>query len=245
MYLYDHTNGRIVEIDLDLNILEYIRIKYKFFRYAFPIKNQRFLGDYFAIKQYTGRIGIIDKDGERLHHFFEKLPIKEVNWKDRVKLMRLSPYSTIGMDISPDRDQVLIYFYYPTNPVEIFIYYIKGDSIKTLKYKADEKYQFPEHFLEFKSKYTTPYHYLNVYSAFFYKDNYFAFYRETSQLNEKEQKVDDFCLVFNSDGKLIQKIPLDKPVGFFYLSLDGYLLGSGIENEIEKLYIYRIKHVKL
>jgi len=246
LYVYDNSNSRIVRMDLDLNILKYTKMKNKFFRYAYPVKNNRFLGDYMTIRggKDSGRIGIVDQEGELLLRFFNALPIEKINMNDRLRLMKLSAYSTFGMDLSPDKEKVLIHFYYPPNPLVFFIYNIEGELIKTFTYEVDKKYQFPEHYLEYKPSYPTPYHYVMVYSAFFYKDNYIVFYREISQLSNTEQQTKDFCLVFDRDGKMIQKTQWDNPIGFLYLSPDGYLLGSGTENEIVKLFIYTITLVK-
>jgi hypothetical protein len=247
LYVYDNSNLRIVEMDMDLNILKYIKVDSRFFRYAYPLKEGRFLGDYMSAKkkgENSGRIGIVNQDGELLNCFFDQQPIEKVPLKDQMKLIRLSAYSIFGMDLSPDKESILVHFYYSPNPIVLFIYDLNGKLMQTIKYEVDKKFQFPEHFLEYKPSYPTPYHFLMVSSAFFYNSNFIVFYEENSQLNEKELESKSFCLLFDKEGKIVQRIPLEKPIGFFFLSPDGYLLGSAIEDEITKLFVYRITLVE-
>lgn len=242
LYVLDYENVRIVEMDPDLNNLNYIKLQSKFFRYCFPIDDTRFIGDHFSISKDKGRISIVNRDGDLTFHFFDKLPLT-LNLNDR-KIVFLSGLITLTMNLSPERDKVLVSFYRPNNPIDFYVYNLKGELIKQFNYKADEKFRFPSHLMNSREPVPEKYFSLNVNSVFFYKDNYIAFYSEVSHLSEKEEKSEDFCLIFNSSGEAIQKIKLDKNIFVFNLSSEGYLLGSELDADISKVFIYQLKEVK-
>lgn len=241
LYIWDYENIRIATMEPDLTNLNYIKLQSKFFRYCFPIEGNRFIGDYFSISQNKGRIGIVNTEGDLIFHFFDKLPIK-VDLKDR-KIVFLSGLMTLNMNLSPERDKVLVSFSRPNNPIDFYIYNLKGELIKQFNYKIDEKFRFPGHLLNTQEPIPEKYYSLSVESVFFYKNNYIVFYSEISHLNEKEES-ENFCLIFNDSGEVIQKIKLDKNIYVFYLSNEGYLLGSDIDSDLSKVFIYQLKELK-
>lgn len=242
LYVFDHANTRIVELDLDLNILNYIKLTGKFFRYSFPIKDNLFLGDFFSLVKDEGRIGIVDRKGVRTKTFFNNTSIgTDFNWQDRTKILRLASTGSLILDISPERDKVLISFLTPDNPVQFFLYSVKGELLKNFNYKADKKFHFPEHYLKANSPVPRLFHFLEVDSVFFYKSNYIAFCREVT-CNDNKYESEDFGLIFDNAGNLLQRLEMDKDkkMWFFDLSEDGYLMGTGLDADIAQLFIYRI-----
>lgn len=243
LYVFDHANTRIVELDLDLNIKNYIKLPGRFFRYCFPITDTLFLGDFFALVKDEGRIGIVNRNGVRTSDFFNTTSIgTDFNWQDRTKILRLASTGSLIMDISPEKDRVLISFLTPDNPIQFFIYSVKGELLSNFSYKADNRFRFPGHLLESKSSAPQTFHFLQVDSVFFYKSNYVAFCREVNH-NNKKYESEDFGLIFDKAGKLLQRIELDKDkkMWFFDLSEDGYLIGTDQDADIAKLYIYRVE----
>jgi len=101
---------------------------------------------------------------------------------------------------------------------------------------------FQEHSLDRQKPAPNKYHYLQVTSVFFHKRNYIAFYKECTYV-EKKHMSQDFCLIFDENGNVLQRIEFlkDKNMAFFDLSKDGYLIGTDRDAEMAKIFIYRLE----
>lgn len=246
LYAYDFGNTRIAELGMDLDILDYIKLNTRFFRFAFPLDENHFMGDRFLLLKDMGRIRILNRKGVSTAHFFDKTPIgRDFNWKDRKKLLGLTARGTLMMNISPDRETVLVSFTFCNNPLDFYVYTTGGEQLKHFTYKADDKFGFPPHFLDYQKRPPERYYFLLVYSVFFHGDGYLVFYEEYSQLGKEKSIQDYFCLIFNRSGELLQRIKLDRTVRFSYLSPEGYLAGADPgEDDGERIVIYRLREGK-
>jgi len=196
-----------------------------------------------SLSIYKNKLYVYDYENTRITEMGLDLTNIQMDFKDR-RIRYLGALASLTMNLSPERDKLAISFFRPNNPVDFYVYNIRGEALKQFSYKADNKFRFPEHLLNLMEPVPATYYSLTVDSVFPYKNNYIVFYSEVSHLSEKDEKADAFCLIFNSSGELIQKIKIDEKLYFFHLSNEGYLLGSQLDADIGKVFIYQLKEAK-
>lgn len=242
LYAYDSGNSRVVELDTDLNILDYIKLPHRFSRFCAPLDEDRFIGDYFPLEKGKGRIAVVNRKGERLLRFFDKIPLgDDFNWNDRMKVMLLANCTSLVMNVSPESDKVLVTHFFTNNPADFYVYTTEGKPLTRLTYKADDKFTFPHHYMTRGKPLPDKYNELEINALFSYQTNYLVFLREVSRLSKEKETRKHFYLVFNQDGKLVQRTELPGDLWFRHLTAGGYLLGLDSAQEDTKVVVYRLK----
>lgn len=258
VYVLDKGNHRIAEIGLMMDSANYYPItsKNSFDSYCFALKSGEFLGNFTTLEDNRGRLGIIDRKGMLVRSFFNKFPIElEYNIKKHKKSFENYTHKLrIGVETKPvlgmdeKNENILVSFWKPDNPVVFFVYTLEGKMIKSFKYKLeDETYKISRFYIEASweeiidlNKYPNETHALRIDSLFIFKRHYIVFlvfedYQKKELVNEHR-----ICLVFNPQGKLHGSLKISDKLRIFSISKDGYVLASRSDEEIAKIYLFKL-----
>jgi len=260
VYVLDYGNKRIAEADLQLKEFDYYKMNPKsyFSSSCYALPDGTFLGNFNLVEENRGRLGIVDKDGNVLSHFFNEYPIaidvdmkklsidESFQMKTRRFVISKETESKIGLD--EEKKKVLVSFSKPANPIRFFVYSLKGELLKTFSYPLDKKYQFFDFYVNFKSfadirdksRYPSRSYVPMIPSLFIHKDHYIASLRLQDFEKKKIVSETSYLLIFDKEGKLKDRIALDNDLGIFSISKDGYVFGSKGDEEVAKLYIYQL-----
>lgn len=250
LFVFDWANDRIATLDKDLNILNYIKLKTPIrvkVRYLYLIHNNYFIGDSMNIEEGKGnkikKLKVIGQDGNIINSFFENIILKDkidsLNLKQR---FMLSGYAKLIIGIDQEKKNILITHNLPKIPAEFFLYTSEGKFIKSFTHELDKKYKFPIEYILNPPPKPSSYSLLcSIGSVFIYKE-YFLVFLTYVRYEKNSTTYENYCLLFNHNGKLIQKKLINNKdtYNFFYITGDGYLLGKKVDKVIEKLYIFKI-----
>lgn len=75
---------------------------------------------------------------------------------------------------------------------------------------------------------------------FIYKDYYLVQLWLEEYHGNKSLTNQAFLLIFDTQGNMKRKIELNRELRIFSISSDGYILASGMDEDIPKLYIYKL-----
>lgn len=241
LYLHDFSNYRIIKMDQDLHFLKYIKLEKNFHSVFFTLDNSNFLGDLFFLREDYGRIMIVNKKGNIVENFFNETSLGMIkNYSDRLKLASLSGMGSLKVGMNKLVNELVISFFVPDNPIRFFHYSVNNKLIKEFSYTIENKYKFPKHTLSFPMKKPFEYSYSKINGLFFKNKRIIVF---LSKINFKGKKVAskmNECLVFDLNGSLVAKKNIDSDFIYFSLSKENYLTVVDREDEIEKLYIYKL-----
>lgn len=262
LYVLDAGNSRICQSDLELEHFNYYKFseQARFFSLSFTLPNSTFVGPFKQVTEGRGRIGIIDKEGNVIRHFFNEYPIDlDINKKKltlsgrtefEMRRVLISEATKPVIAVNRQRQLMMVSYSYPGNPIMFYIYNTRGKLLKKFSHAIDSKYQFFDLLIKTKTlsnirnpanypkKYYRPY----IFGLHFYRGHYLAqLWLEDYKRKKELVKRTMLLLIFNPEGTLKDEIPLEDGLRFFSISKDGYVLASKLDEEITKLYIYKLK----
>lgn len=259
LYILDRGNRRIVEMRLDTDKFNYLKEdpKNQFMGKISITGNGHFLGVFNSIDGSRGRIGIVDRDWNIVESFFNHTPIEvdlskyqedtQNSIENVARRVIASTYFIPVYYFDEKRDELLISFGNPANPILFYVTDSRGKELNKFSYTIDNKrYKFPKFVLEYPiDKLRDPNKYPKRYvpeidSVFIYQDKYIAFLNLVQRVKSTEV-VDNsrLCLVFDRSGGLLKTFKIEKDLRIFRLS-QGYFLGKMTDREVEKLYVYSL-----
>lgn len=257
LYILDRGNRRVVEMRLDTNTFNYFNEdpKNQFLGQISIIHQNNFLGVFTSMDENRGRIGIVNQDWNIIKSFFKQTPIDshltKTQGKSQTSLEKIArrvitdSYFIPVFHFDEKKDECLISFGNPDNPILFFVTDSNGKELKRFSYHIDDKrYSFPRFVFEYPiDKLRDPNKYPERYvpeldSVFIYKEKYVAFLNLVHYVKSSE-KVDNsrLCLIFDRMGNLEKSFAIDKDLRVFRLCQE-YVLGTMMDQEVEKLFIY-------
>jgi 6-bladed beta-propeller len=261
VYILDSGNHRIAESDLELTKFNYYKFPEdrRFDSSFFTLPNGRFIGPFHYSRPNRNRIGVLDKKGNLLYHFFNELPSelgvnmeKIANSKNRemqIQHLIVSKESEPYIAVDHARETMLLTFKKPGNPVDFYVYSIKGELQKKFSYPLPAKYKFFDYYIKTQSiadlrnpnHYPKESHYPFLMGLQIYKGHYIALlwfrdYKKKELVNETYS-----MLIFNPNGTLKDELKFEDPLKILSISEEGIVLAGKSDEEITKLYIYQLK----
>jgi len=261
LLVLDSGNRRLARCGLNLDNFEYFEmpLDHKFSNHVVQLKNHIFLGPFTNFREDRGRLGAINRYGDLEYFFFNRFPV-DISL-DAQKLTEANDFKTLlrhrvisdefipVFGVDEKREQVLVSFRNPDNPVRFFVYTIDGREIRNFSYTIkDNRYRFSQFLLDATIqdianplKYPKERFQPGIYSLFVYRNHYIVnLWLEKFQ---RDQLVERrcLCLVFNHDGKLKGEIEVKEAMRFFSISPEGYLLAGAFDEDIVKLYIFKLE----
>jgi hypothetical protein len=240
--ILDAGNNRIVEADMDLNHFTYTKPSIHLFQNLFTLANNMFLSTSHLQKKNDDIVSIIDSNGNITKKFFNDNPMNgEFDKLNQFQIIHLGSWTSLKMATDQNRDNIFISFYYPSNPIQFYLYSKDGILLKKFKYLLDAKYKFPEYYLTNPIKYPEKSCIVNIDSVFIHKKYFVVFMNRFEMEGNTTVKDEHSIILFDEKGKLVAEKNIDVQYVYFYLSEDGYLLARKAEREdIEKLYIFKL-----
>ena len=258
LYVLENGNRRVTIFDTVSNEFSFYKENEntKFGNNLVVINENKLLGIFRYIEAKRGRIGIVDKNFNVVSSFFAEFPV-EYQAADTTPGDSMSPEFFARREItafyfSPvcffdeKADELLVSFRIPDNPVLFFVYNIEGKLLKKFQYVINEKkYKFPSFILslsveKFRNSDNWPTRSeIHLDSVFIYKDYYIAFMQLEELKKHESLNNQKMCLIFDKQGILKESFQIEKNLRIFRLS-NGYFLGTVLDEEIEKLYIYQL-----
>lgn len=246
IYAYDGDGLRITVLNTDLEPIKFIRLPEPVLGDIFITRDEKILccgvaaGD--SAQYGTERIKLLNSDGKLIKSFFSQTQFGELKPQKDLLQWAVNQW-TAGLitGYSSDKSEIIISFEYPVNPVKFFVYNLEGQLSKTFSYNADKKYLFPDFLKSFPLKYPAKkVYYLKLSSLFIYKDYYLAFINYWLADNGRDGIEKSTYLIFDQQGNLLAEKEIEQPFKFFYLTGDGYLIGTNPDAEIPKAFIYQL-----
>lgn len=261
LYVQDHGNRRIVEIDLNTRKFNFYKENEanRFSSMRYITQDTHFLGVFYTINENRGRIGFVDDKWNIITSFFKEYPIDINLGQGTLETKAGMPVEKVVRitiannrfepicDYDEKNDEILVSFRNPDNPVRFFVYNRTGKLLKSFSYTIKDKNAgFPRFMLD------TPYNKLrdlknwpdriepNVH-VFIYKEYYLAFLTLQQYKRGEKNSINSeyFCLVFDKKGKLLKEMRLADHLVILRQS-GGYLMGSIYGQDIDRLNIYRL-----
>jgi len=145
-------------------------------------------------------------------------------------------------------ERLLVSFKKPDNPVRFYVYTTEGKLLRTFSHKIeDSRYKFNDFFIKASpSEFMNPKKYPAetfspyIYSMFIHKERFIVFLWLQDYIKEERVKNRTFCLIFDSEGKKLSEFQVEDDMRFFCISREGLLLASKSDEEITKLYVYKL-----
>jgi len=250
IYIFDMGTMSITTLDSDLNVIDYLKIRKNFFNDVIPIKKDLFIGIKSPVgikmlgnKNHNMNMAFIFNEFEKIETSFHQIS-KSFFEKNLMKSIRNSRIYSIRTELMNENKNILISNLYLKNPVEFFLYDIKGVLQKKMKYEYKNCYKSPtSDDLQFREK---GFPYVYMITSLISNQNYYFFnvlplkYIKTSKIKE-----DRHFLIFNKKGKFVKRLDVGSKFGyrFFQITDDNYLIGIryDIEKEEEKIVISKIE----
>jgi len=259
LFILDKGNRRLVEFNVKTQKFNFYRNDQKasFSGRISILNDDELLGIFQFSENQRGRIGIINKNGSIIHSFFEETPLdidyikgsieESDNMEKTARKMISSSLFQPIYTLSTDKTEILVSFKLPDNPIRFFVYDINGKIKKKFSYSiADKKYKFSDFFFKASiEKMRNPDLWPDRYeplldSICIYNNHYLAFLKLCSYKKKEMIENQNYCLIFNTDGVLEDIFPIDNKLRMIRYS-NGYFLGTGNDEDVEKLYIYKIQ----
>lgn len=242
---YDVFNRRIVVLNRDLDILDYIKIPSPVLSgNIIPIRGNRFLCSFHGLRATNGRgrIGFIDAEGKLGHCFFRRdqfgntsMTRDDLKWALNVMVNKL----LTGYD--EQSDTILAGYEYPAIPANFFLLNSKGKIKKIFCLKKDQNLIFPEYRRHFPIKApSTPIKYLIVRSILNHKNNFLVLTSIRETFKDVSRDISSTCHVISSEGLEKARIEMETGSRFFNITDDGYIIGKNEQDEIPKVHIWRL-----
>ncbi|MCP4218849.1 MAG: hypothetical protein GY765_29725 [bacterium] len=250
VYVHDMFNSRIAVMNEKLENFRYLRISEnvgfcKSFKMAGP---DTFLTSPLNgnAKKDGGSIVVFNGKAEIVNNFFTHLPFDKsgLNTKSQKSARRMAMYSMASFGIDDKKENLLITFLQPDNPVKFFLYDMKGKQLKEFQQPIDKKYAFPRSFLE-RDKWSLDmlkdHHAVETISIFFCSGHWYVFldtkyYRKYNDCDHKYM-----YFKFTREGEFVGKYENAEGFLCLHVSPDGYVVGRALGLEIQQLKIYQAK----
>ncbi|MCP4218141.1 MAG: hypothetical protein GY765_26120 [bacterium] len=254
LYIYDDSNGRVVESDLQLGNLKYYKMpEYSIMDCFDVIGENRFVISFTNYgKPDVDKINIVGKDGKISRSFFPHTPVKLTD-DTQQKRRRLSLMSIANYGINDSRTKMLVGFSVSANPIALYLYSTGGKKLREFSFSLDKKYQYPHVFIEsnklgfelYRGKYLISVQNISYYDMHWYVFVYLTHYKDikikyTIRNRSEYQEHSSFYLKYDAEGKLVGRFDLDSYFKCFHISKEGYVLGKHPDSEMEELVIYKI-----
>lgn len=245
LYILDEMNYRIAWTDLNLSGLKYQPIGDK------KTKSQRNFSSFTVLKhgqcianssvswEGNGRMVNFDWEKNEVKSFFNHYPINCVKNLKYMDFLPVFCYDAV-------KGNILVTFQYPGNPIKFYLYSREGKELKGFDYPFEKHYRLPDHFYEKEKLPPDEYYFFAVNTILMYERKFLVFltkFYEKGELSVSE-RVKQFCLVFDESGTFLEKFPVAKGLGVFFISKEGYVLAKNFDVEDEKLYIYKLVRSK-
>lgn len=247
LFLLDTLNMRVVSMDLDLTSLAY----YKFNETGVMlgtmslIYHNRLIGGSPLPTDDGGKIKAIDLETQAHYSFFKEKPaaIKK-NTKNARAQAALSFLISPVYSLNENKQKLLVSFQYPGNPIEFFIYSIKGKELNSFKFSLPSDFSFPHHSVtsSYPIKYPAESHTAIVDSIHTYKGHYWVFLVKLHRKRKKVIDTENSCLIFDEKGNLAGEFKMKMGLKVLSISQEGYMLAKNYEANFEQLFIYRITY---
>ncbi|MCP4221294.1 MAG: hypothetical protein GY765_42100 [bacterium] len=258
LYINDRGNRRIVGVNVKTGKTTYFKQSQKnsLGRAFSKIDNGDFLGTFRDIREKRGRFGRFDLKFNIIHTFFNRYPvnigigedkISDAKTKDlMIKMVFLSSDTHPIYFYDRNKKEILISFWCPGNPASFYLYNTEGKLLKKFSHTIEEiKYQWPKFFLDAPLELlANPNKYPDRFTPIFdciavHESSFIAFLSLEDYVKKERIRCRKFCLIFDRNGKLKEKFPLNNGVRIFKYS-NGYFLGTIRDADVEKLYIYKL-----
>ncbi|MCP4221659.1 MAG: hypothetical protein GY765_43945 [bacterium] len=207
-------------------------------------------------KKNRGRLGVVDKKGQVVDSFFNETPIpvdiKEAD-PDSVlsypKMLMLNTETRPIFAVDEKKENVLVTFKKPDNPIRFYLYNLKSKQLKNFSYEIPEKeYKLSDFYLKASladimdiSKYPKEAHIPVVSTICFHKEHYIVTFFLVDYEKKDVIKSRSFFLVLDKNGKPIKRITVDPTFRLFSITPDGYVLSAKMDEDDEpKLCIYKL-----
>ena len=242
--IYDRLNFGVLTLDQNLNVLHYIKLRRLLFFNVYPLKNDQFLG----LSLFNFRAGekhlitVFNKSEKILASFFNNEDVitkySDMNISD---LKMYSSFFNITVGISNKKELVLTTQRYVMNPASFSLYNMSGELLNQFSYKYNNNYKF----INVRSMKRNRNPYINtVESIMFSENSIFVHVVPVENLYNKNKLTEvHHFLVFNKSGKFLLRKNIDKKFGekFYQITDDNYLIGSRMEDDINKIVISKIE----
>lgn len=252
LYILDWRNFRIASVNTDLEDFKSISFRYLEYKNNWlkewpndfvVLDNERFLGFFPLYKKERGQMFIFNSHGKVEKIFFNDAPSEESNLKETFKHIFLSKVSS-GVNYKTGR--ILVTFAFPGNPIDFFLFSLKGDLLTKFSFKQEKNFEFPAELLKHKVEKGVKVDFSMIDSIHSFENYFLVFLIEVRGAEEMghslEKKMEYFCLFFDKAGNFIYKEKLDESIHVLHVSPDGYILAklSNPEDDVEKLLIYKL-----
>jgi hypothetical protein len=258
LYILDSGNNRLVKLDKNLKELEIFKLTDPTIFSLHVINDNTILGCsrfsldsvYDWVKQKKSKLAaqkilseppvvVLNLKGEVQNGFLHSMDINTKYALENPGRWRATNRIRIGY--AKGNEIFLTYSFPYSDMIAFYLYSIDGRLIREFNYSLDKKYKFPDHF--FTSPPTpTPngFSFASIQDVFIYKNKLLAIINLFTKPKGKEDEVERYCLLFNKQGEFLNKIDLPVDIKIFFISQDGYVLAKMYDEDIEKLYIYKL-----
>jgi len=256
LYLNDSLNFRIAWTNLDLSRLEYrklaeLSINMKMLDTFKVLRHGQCIGSSYSPWDSKGRIVVLDWITNKWTAFFNHYPVevdqgkivKNINKKTKESMTYENSLSFLSFPVFGfDKKQglLLITFESPDNPVRFYLYTKEGKEIKTVDYPVEKQYKFQDHYLYRKKGKPADSYFVVMDNILSYNGKFLAFVTKNHLGKKSGEIVDQFCLVFDKNGNIVDKFHVEPGLRVFCVSEEGYLLAKDYNAEEEKLFIYKV-----
>ncbi len=240
----DIMNSRTVEVDLNLKNIEYHKLPSIdiYFNNFFFIGKERFVGTCIPIEENEeyNYIKITD-----LEHLSEKTFFKNTafTYKKKHKSHRFFIFSMPRIGIDRTKKEMVITFKYPNTSIRFFVYSFDGECLDSFSYTLDKYYRLPD-FIKKAERPPNDFTAIMVHAIFVHKNHYIVHVGKTRIKNRwpVENEMEKYFLIFSAKTReLKHKLSVPGKLEAFFLSQDGYLVGTDAYEDIPKVYIYRLE----
>jgi hypothetical protein len=261
LYIHDKGNTRIAEFNPKTNKFSFYKEntghRLAYLRHV--IHGERYLVIFRTIAPNRGRIGILDKEMNILHSFFNDFPIpfdlkrsstalpEEMSPETAVRLTVINKQFEPTYAYHPKHREVLVSFMQPDNPIKFYVYNTRGKLLRSFSFHIkDKKYKFQDFFLKanmtkIANVKSYPERYEPYLRVFITERHYIGFlvlnHFPKGQKNVETRKC--FLLIFNRKGEIINQFPLADQTQLLRYA-NGYFLGIFLDDEVERLFIYQL-----
>ena len=187
-------------------------------------------------------IYIIDKSESTKCSFFNNKRISDM-FSD-MDIRDLDVYSSfffISAGVSNDKKRIVVSQKYIVNPLFIYIYNTKGQLINEFSYKYKNNYQF----INIRSKKRNLKPFILTVDAMFVLEKFIFIHIvpvKNRNVSNDISEVNHF-LIFDRSGKFLLRKNVDRIFGekFYQITDDMFLIGSRMDEDIEKIVISKIE----
>lgn len=251
-FVIDQNHMRIVEMPLSLK-------KWRYFKpeaYVAMTPNIEAISDtslmVTALQKFVdpksnsaGKIVIMDTEGKIKRAFFNEYPIAAPAkvLEDGKQRFKLDSFGQICWGMDKDKQQLLVSFQNPDNPIKFYLLDFKGNVLNEFEYSLDKQYRFP--FQIYEPKQVTMEsmqnrHSMRINCIFSYRGFWFVGLEKSFTKTLMDMDTELEYLVFDGNGKYRQSVAIKELVVMSSVTADGFLVGIYHLAPCQKIEIYKI-----